>query len=67
VIAHSEGDVTVRQIAELTDLSAGTMYDLVEALYSILDFGADEAALTTFTLDEFDDEDNTLLDEVSGT
>jgi len=37
VKAHSEGDVTIRQIASLTDLSPGTTYDLVEALYSILD------------------------------
>jgi len=39
VKAHSEGDVTIRQIASLTDLSPGTTYDLVEALYSILNLG----------------------------
>lgn len=53
--AHSEGDVTTRQIAELADLSPGTTYDLVEALYSILDLGDDESAPTTYTPGDFDD------------
>ncbi|PHQ47734.1 transcriptional regulator [Halorubrum sp. C3] len=51
VKAHSEGNVTIRQIASLTDLSAGTAYDLVEALYSILDLGDDESSPTTYPAD----------------
>ncbi|MDB2287187.1 hypothetical protein PM038_18425 [Halorubrum ezzemoulense] len=46
--AHSEGNVTIRQVASLTDLSPGTAYDLVEALYSILDLGDDESSPTTY-------------------
>jgi transposase len=67
VIAHSEGDVTIRQIAELTGLSSGTTYDLVEALYSILDLGADDSAPTTYTPEAFDAEDGALRDEVGDT
>jgi len=66
VKAHSEGDVTIRQMAELTGLSTGTTYDLVEALYSILDLGDDDSAPTTYTPDDFDDESDLrseLLDE----
>ena len=63
VKAHSEGNVTIRQIASLTDLSPGTTYDLVEALYSILDLGDDESAPTTYTPDEFDADEGTLLEE----
>ena len=61
--AHSEGDVTIRQIASLTDLSPGTAYDLVEALYSILDFGDDESPPTTYTPDDFDEDEGNLLEE----
>ena len=64
VKAHSEGDVTIRQIASLTDLSPGTAYDLVEALYSILDLGDDESAPTTYTPDDFDADDD-LLEELT--
>jgi len=39
--AHSEGEITIRQIAELADLSTGTVYDLVEAVYAIHDLGDD--------------------------
>jgi len=46
---HSDGNVTIRQIASLTDLSTGIAYDLVEALYSILDLGDNELAPTTYT------------------
>ncbi|WP_435349241.1 helix-turn-helix domain-containing protein [Haloarchaeobius sp. HRN-SO-5] len=49
VNAHSEGGVTIRQIANLTALSPGTAYDIVEALYSILDLGDDESTPTTYT------------------
>jgi DNA-binding MarR family transcriptional regulator len=61
VKAHSEGDVTIRQIASLTKLSPGTAYDLVEALYSILDFGDDESIPTTYTPAEFDEDEGDLL------
>ena len=63
VTAHSKGEVTIRQIADLTDLSPGTTYDLVEALYSILGLGDDDSVPTTYTPDDFDDEDSDLLDE----
>jgi len=63
VKAHSEGDVTIRQIASLADLSPGTAYDLVEALYSILDLGDDESTPTTYTPDDFDEGEDGLLDE----
>ena len=63
VNAHSEGDVTIRQIASLTDLSPGTAYDFVEALYLILDLGADESSPTTYTPDDFDEDEGNLLEE----
>lgn len=50
--AHSEGDVTIRQIAGLTDLSHGTTYDLVEALYEIQEFGDTDPSPTTYTPDD---------------
>jgi len=61
VKAHSDGDVTVRQIASLTDLSSGTAYDLLEALYAILDLGDTESTPTTYTPADFDADG--LLDE----
>lgn len=63
VNAHSEGDVTIRQIASLTDLSLGTTYDLVEALYSILNLGDDGSTPTTYTPNEFDADEDELLGE----
>jgi DNA-binding MarR family transcriptional regulator len=63
VKAHSEGDVTIRQIASLTDLSPEAAYDLVEALYSILDLGDDELSPTTYTPDDFDEGEGDLLGE----
>ena len=57
VEAHSHGEVTIRQIASLTGLSSGTAYDIVEALYEIQDFGADDSSPTTYTPDNFTDED----------
>ena len=63
VKAHSEGDVTIRQIASLTDLSPGTTYDLVEALYAILNLGDDDSTPTTYTPDEFDADEGALLKE----
>lgn len=64
VKTHAEGDVTIRQIAELSDLSTGTTYDLVEALYSVLDLGEDAPAPTRFEPGDFDDEESDLLEEV---
>lgn len=61
VNAHSDGNVTTRQIAELADISTGTAYDLVEALYSVLDLG-DDGAPTTYTPADFGDESD-LLEE----
>ena len=63
VKAHNEGDVTIRQIASLADLSSGTAYDLVEAIYSTLDLGDDESAPTTYTPDDFDKNEGDLLEE----
>ena len=62
---HSEGDVTIRQIASLTDLSPGTAYDLVEGLYVILDLGDDGSAPTTYTPDDFDEDESDLLEELT--
>lgn len=64
VNAHADGDVTIRQIAELTDLSTGTAYDLVAALYSILSLGDDEASPTTYTPADFDAAGDDLLAEI---
>lgn len=63
VTAHSEGDVTIRQIASLTDLSPGTTYDLVDALYSILNLGNDDSTPTTYTPDDFDEGEKNYLEE----
>ena len=62
VKAHSEGDVTIRQIATLTGLSSGTAYDLLEALYEIHDLGADNPSPKTYTPDDFAAEDGLLRD-----
>ena len=63
VKAHSTGEVTIRQIASLTDLSPGTAYDLVEALYSILELGDDESAPATYTPADFEVDESDLLEE----
>lgn len=52
VKAHSNGDVTTRQIAQLTELSSGTTYDLLEALYEIHDLGDADSSPTTYTPDD---------------
>lgn len=64
VNAHSEGDVTIRQIADLTALSTGTAYDLVEALYSILSLGDDESRPRTYTPADFDGGGDDLRAEI---
>lgn len=64
VNAHADGDITIRQLASLTGLSAGTAYDLVEALYDIHDLGGDSSP-TTFTPDDVaGNEDGNLRDEL---
>lgn len=55
--AHSDGDVTIRQVATLTDFSHGTTYDLLEALYEIHDLGGDDPGPTTYTPDDVVDDD----------
>lgn len=65
VTAHREGDLTIRQIASLTGLSSGTAYDIVEALYEIQDLGDDDSSPTTYTPDDFAEEDSDLLDELT--
>jgi hypothetical protein len=62
---HSDGNVTIRQIPSLTDLSTGIAYDLVEALYSILDLGDNELAPTTDTPADFDEGNGNLLEELT--
>jgi len=63
--AHSDGDVTIRQIATLTDLSHGTTYDLLEGLYEIHGLGGDDPSPTTYTPDDVVDDDlqSELTDE----
>lgn len=65
VKAHSEGEITIRQIASLTGLSSGTAYDIVEALYEIHDLGDEDPSPTTYTPDDFADEDGNLRDELT--
>lgn len=62
VKVHSEGDITIRQIARRTGLSSGTAYDIVEALYEIHDLSDDDLSPTTYTPDDFADEDSNLRD-----
>ena len=47
--AHSKGELTIRQIAELADLSTGTVYDLVEGVYAIHDLGDDAEEPPTYS------------------
>ncbi|RQG95298.1 ArsR/SmtB family transcription factor [Natrarchaeobius oligotrophus] len=65
VVAHSEGNVTVRQLATLTDLSSGTAYDIVEAIYEIADLGDDDAGPTTYSPNDVADEPTDLLEELT--
>jgi len=65
VKAHSVGDITIRQISTLGDLSNGTVYDLVEALYEILDLGDDDPSPITYTPDEADGSDADLMAELT--
>lgn len=59
---HSEGDVTTRQIASLTGLSSGTTYDILEAIYAIHCLGENDSSPTTYTPEDFDDEESDSLE-----
>lgn len=65
VKAHSEGKITIRQIANLTELSSGTTYDIVEAIYEIHDLGADDPSPKTYTPADLADEGIELPDELT--
>lgn len=65
VKAHSDGDITIRQLTTLTGLSPGTTYDLVEALYEIHGLGDEDSTPTTYTPDPVTDDNDELLDEVT--
>jgi transposase len=64
VKAHNDGEITIRQIANLSGLSSGTAYDLIEALYEVHDLGDDESSPTTYTPDDVADEASNLRDEL---
>lgn len=66
VKAHTKEDITTRQIASLTGLSSGTTYDLLEAVYEIHALGTADPSPTTYTPDDFADEDDNLRDELAG-
>ena len=63
--SHSEGDITVRQIVSLTNLSHGTTYDLLEALYASHDLGDADSSPTTYTPADVVGEDDDLLTELT--
>lgn len=52
--AHDDGNITIRQIETLTELSSGTTYDLVEALYEIHELGGEEPSPQTYTPGDFE-------------
>lgn len=54
VLDHHEGKVTIRQIGDLTGLSSGMTYDLVDAIYAIRDFGENASSPETYTPDNVD-------------
>ena len=55
-------DTTTRQFPSLQNVRRDWEIFL-EALYSILDFGADESSPTTYTPDDFDADEGDLLEE----
>jgi hypothetical protein len=63
--AHSDGDVTIRQIGTLTDLSPGTTYDFVDALYEIHDLDDSASSPLTYTPDNVKGEDSDLREKLS--
>lgn len=54
VTAHAAGDITIRQIGELTGLSSGMTYDLVDAIYAIRNLDEDSATPGTYTPADID-------------
>ncbi|QCC51396.1 helix-turn-helix domain-containing protein [Halapricum salinum] len=54
VVDHHEGDITIRQISELTGLSSGMTYDLVDAIYTIRGFGESASSPETYTPGDVD-------------
>ena len=56
VTAHNEGDITIRQIGDLTGLSSGMTYDLVDAIYAVRGFGEEPSSPETYTPDNVDSE-----------
>lgn len=64
VKAHSNGDVTIRQIATLTGISRGTAYDIVEALYTIHDLGPEDSNPATFMPDDVAADDSEMRDRL---
>jgi DNA-binding MarR family transcriptional regulator len=56
VTAHNEGDITIRQIGDLTGLSSGMTYDLVDAIYAVRGFGEGTSSPETYTPDNVDSE-----------
>lgn len=56
VTAHNEGEITIRQIGDLTGLSSGMTYDLVDAIYAIRGFGEEPSSPETYTPDNADGE-----------
>jgi DNA-binding MarR family transcriptional regulator len=59
VAAHNEGDVTIRQIGDLTGLTSGMTYDLVDAIYAIRGFGEGASIPETYTPADVDSEQDT--------
>ncbi|MUV88555.1 hypothetical protein GJ629_00530 [Halapricum sp. CBA1109] len=49
VMDHNDGDVPIRQISDLTGLSSGMTYDLVDAIYAIRDFDTTASSPETYT------------------
>lgn len=54
VTAHNEGEITIRQIGDLTGLSSGMTYDLVDAIYAVRGFGEEPSSPETYTPDNVD-------------
>lgn len=62
VRAHSEGDITLRQLAQLTGLSSGTAYDFLHAIYEIQNLGDDTPSPTTYLPEDVTEDTDESLD-----
>jgi hypothetical protein len=60
VQAHADGDVTIRQIATLLDISSEEAYEVVIEIYEEHDLGDDESSPTTYTPHNTDWDDTDL-------